>query len=91
MANASVELRMNKSNLVTVIIVIASAIIPYLLIEKDVPLPPIGIVILTAANIGLTAYARLSGTTAVPVAEVGTPAQTPAGDTATVTATTPKP
>lgn len=77
---------MNKSNLVTVIIVVASAVIPYLISQQDVAVPPIVKVVLTAANIGLAAYARLSGTAPVPVAPDGAPAQTPAGDSATVVA-----
>lgn len=75
---------MNQSNAVTVLIVVASAVIPYLLSQQDVVVPPILKVILTAANIGLLAFARLSGTAPVPVAESGSPAQTPAGDAATV-------
>ena len=75
---------MNQSNAVTVLIVIAAAILPYLLSQQDVAVPPILKVALTAANIGLAAYARLSGTAQVPVAESGSPAQTPAGDAATV-------
>lgn len=75
---------MSQSNAVTVVIVVLSAIIPYLLSQQDVAVPPFVKVILTAFNIGLLAYARLSGTTAVPVAEVKSPVQTPAGETATV-------
>lgn len=75
---------MNRSNLATVLIVVLSAVIPYLLVQQDVVVPAIVKVGLTALNIGLGAYARLSGTTAVPVAEAGSPAQTPAGDAATV-------
>ena len=75
---------MNTSNAVTVAIVVLSAVIPYLLSQQDVVVPPILKVALTAANIGLLAFARLSGTTPVPVAESGSPAQTPAGDAATV-------
>ena len=75
---------MNQSNAVTVAIVIISAIIPYLLSQQDVVVPPVVKVILTAANIGLLAYARLSGTTPIPVAKDGAAAQTPAGDSATV-------
>jgi len=76
-------------NAVTVVIVVASAIIPYLISQQDVAVPPIVKVLLTAANIGLAAYARLSGTTSVPVAEIASPVSTPSGDTATVTATEP--
>ena len=75
---------MNQSNLLTAIIVIAAAVIPYLISQQDVAVPPVVKVILTAANIGLAAYARLSGTTPIPVAEAGSPAQTPSGDSATV-------
>lgn len=75
---------MNISNAVTVVIVVLSAVIPYLLSQQDVTVPPIVKVALTAANIGLLAFARLSGTTPIPVAESGSPAQTPAGDAATV-------
>jgi hypothetical protein len=75
---------MNQSNVVTVVLVIAAAVIPYLISQQDVAVPPIVKVALTAANIGLAAYARLSGTTPIPVAEAGSPAQTPSGDSATV-------
>lgn len=75
---------MNRSNAITVFVVVASAVIPYLLSQQDVVVPPIAKVVLTAANIGLLAFARLSGTTPIPVAESGSPAQTPAGDAATV-------
>lgn len=75
---------MNRSNAVTVFIVVASAVIPYLLSQQDVIVPPVVKVALTACNIGLLAFARLSGTAPVPVAESGSPAQTPAGDAATV-------
>ena len=75
---------MNTSNAVTVAIVVLSAVIPYLLSQQDVTVPPLLKVVLTAANIGLLAFARLSGTTSIPVAEAGSPAQTPAGDAATV-------
>lgn len=75
---------MNSSNAVTVVIVILSAVIPYVISQQDVGVPPLLKVILTAANIALAAYARLSGTTAIPVAESGSAAQTPAGDAATV-------
>lgn len=75
---------MNTSNAVTVAIVVLSAVIPYLLSQQDVTVAPIVKVALTAANIGLLAFARLSGTAPVPVAPAGSPAQTPAGDAATV-------
>lgn len=75
---------MNTSNITTVVIVVLSAIIPYLLSQQDVDVPPLVKVLLTAFNIGLLAYARLSGTTAVPSAAVGSAVQTPAGDAATV-------
>lgn len=78
---------MNRSNAITVFVVVASAVIPYLLSQQDVVVPPIAKVILTAANIGLLAFARLSGTTPIPVAEDGSPAQTPAGNPAVVTET----
>lgn len=77
---------MNR-NAVTVLIIVASAVLPYLISQQDVALPPVAIVVLTALNIAVAAYARLSGTTSVPVAEVASPVQTPAGATATVTAT----
>ena len=74
---------MNR-NYVTVVIVVLSAMIPYLISQQDVVVPPLLKVVLTAANIGLLAYSRLSGTTSVPVAEVASPVQTPSGATATV-------
>lgn len=80
---------MNRSNAVTVAIVVLSAVIPYLLVQTDVVVPALVKVALTALNIGLGAYARLSGTTAVPTAEIASPVQTPDGGTATVTATKP--
>jgi hypothetical protein len=49
-----------QQNIVTVIVVVASAIIPYLISQQDVAIPPTIKVILTAANIGLVAFARLS-------------------------------
>lgn len=79
---------MNR-NLVTVLTVVLAAVIPYLLSQQDVLVPPLIKVALTAANIALLAYARLSGTTAIPVAAVASPVQTPAGGTATVSATEP--
>lgn len=82
---------MNPSNAMTVVIVVLAAVIPYLLSQQDVTVPPVVKVLLTAFNIGLLAYARLSGTTSVPVAEVASPIQTPAGGTATVTETEVKP
>lgn len=75
---------MNQANAVTVVIVVLSAVIPYLLSQQDVIVPPVVKVALTALNIGLLAFARLSGTAPVPVAESGSAAQTPAGDAATV-------
>ena len=54
---------MNKGNAVTVVIVVLSAIIPYLISQQDVAVPPLVKVLLTAANIGLAAYARLSTST----------------------------
>lgn len=75
---------MNVNNLVTVIIVVLSAIIPYLLSQQDVAVPPVVKVLLTAFNIGLLAYARLSGTTSIPEKPLGSSVQTPAGDAATV-------
>jgi len=78
-----------NKNAITVLVVVASAVLPYLLSQQDVVVPPLAKVILTALNIALVAYSRLSGTTSVPVAEVASPVQTPAGETATVTATEP--
>jgi hypothetical protein len=74
-----------NNNLVTVVIVVVSAIIPYLLSQQDVLVPPVWKVILTAGNIGLLAYARLSGTTTIPEKKIGSAVQTPAGEAATVT------
>jgi hypothetical protein len=82
---------MNRSNAVTTLVVVLAAVLPYLLSQNDVTIPPLLKVVLTAGNIALVAYSRLSGTTTVPVAEVASPVQTPAGDTATVTATEVKP
>lgn len=75
---------MNQSNIVTVIIVMAAAVIPYLISQQDVTVAPIIKVALTAVNIALAAYARLSGTTQVPTGKIGSPAATPQGDTATI-------
>lgn len=51
---------MTQQNLVTIIVVVASAVIPYLISQQDVVISPLLKVILTAANIGLAAFARLS-------------------------------
>jgi hypothetical protein len=75
---------MNRSNAVSILVVVAAAVIPYLLSQQDVVVPPLMKVILTAGNLALVAYARFSGTTPIPVAEAGSPAQTPSGDSATV-------
>lgn len=66
---------MTQQNLVTVVLVVAGAVIPYLISQQDVPLPPIVIVALTALNIGLLAYARLSNGGA-PVTTITTTAPT---------------
>lgn len=81
---------MNQSNIVTVVIVVTGAVIPYLLLQTDVAVPALVKVALTALNIALAAYGRLSGTTAVPTAALASPIQTPEGGTATVTSTEPK-
>lgn len=75
---------MNQSNLVTVIIVMAAAVIPYLISQQDVTVPAVVKVALTAVNIALAAYARLSGTTQVPTGKIGSPAATPQGDPAEI-------
>lgn len=67
---------MTQQNIVTVIVVVASAIIPYLISQQDVTIAPIWKVVLTAANIGLAAFARLSNG---------------GGETTTVTITQPTP
>lgn len=79
----------SRTNAMTVVIVIAAAILPYLTSQSLVVFPAWAILLITAANIGVTTYARLSGTTNVPVAEIASPIQTPAGATATVTETEP--
>lgn len=73
-----------STNVWTTLAAIASVVIPYLLIQTDVPLPPLVKVIITAANLGLVVLSKTSGTTQVPVADISSPIQTPAGDTATV-------
>ena len=75
---------MNTSNIGTVLAAMAAVVIPYLLTQSDVAIPPLIKVALTAANLGLVVVSKLYGTTPVPVAESGSPAQTPAGDAATV-------
>lgn len=76
---------MNKENALTVVAAVAAVVIPYLLTQTDIEIPPIVKVALTAANLALVVIARLSGTTSIPVAASGSQAQTPAGDAATVT------
>lgn len=68
---------MNQRNVVTVIVVVASAIIPYLISQQDVVIAPVVKVLLTAANIGLAAFARLSDGSST--------------TTSTITVETPKP
>lgn len=76
---------MNTSNLTTVLAAMAAVVIPYLLTQSDVSIPPLIKVALTAANLALVVLSKLSGTTSVPVAPAGSQAQTPSGDAATVT------
>lgn len=82
---------MNFANGMTTLAAVAAVVIPYLLVQTDVAVPPLVKVILTGANLALVVLAKTSGTKPVPVAELASPVQTPAGDTATVTATEPKP
>lgn len=58
---------MTQTNLVTVFVVVASAVIPYLISQQDVVIAPVWKVVLTAANIGLIAFARLSNPNQEPV------------------------
>lgn len=75
---------MNRNNAGTIFAAMAAVVIPYLLTQSDIEIPPIVKVALTAANLALVVWSKLSGTTPIPVAEPGSPAQTPAGDAATV-------
>lgn len=75
---------MTQQNIVTIILVVASAVIPYLISQQDVTISPLVKVILTAANIGLAAFARLSNGGAAT-----TTITTTAPSTATVTTTAP--
>lgn len=56
-----------QTNAITVLLVVASAIIPYLLTQTDVVVPPIIKVILGAANLALVAISRFSNPNATPV------------------------
>lgn len=55
-----------KGSAVTVLLVITSAVLPYLLSQNDVLIPPILKVVLTAANIAVVAIARLSNPNSEP-------------------------
>jgi hypothetical protein len=55
---------MNKANLITIILVVAGAVLPYLIGQTDVPPSPPVKVALTAFNIAVVAIARLSNPTA---------------------------
>ena len=63
---------MNKANAITVLLVVASAVLPYLLSQSDVTIPPVLKVVLTAANIAVVALARLSNPNSEPVQVAGT-------------------
>ncbi len=66
-----------KDNALTVIYLIAGAVIPYLLTQSDVSIPPILKVGLTALNLALVALARFSNPNATPVqVQVTGPIQT---------------
>jgi hypothetical protein len=55
-----------KDNAVTVLLVVTSAVLPYLLSQNDVTIPPVLKVVLTAANIAVVAIARLSNPNSSP-------------------------
>ena len=57
---------MSKQNTLTIVVVIASAIIPYLISQQDVVIAPVWKVVLTAANIGLVALSRFSNPNSEP-------------------------
>lgn len=75
---------MNKQAGYTAILVVASAIIPYLISQQDVVIAPVWKVVLTAANIGLVALSRFSNPSGdVQKVEISQPVE--------VTAAEPKP
>lgn len=57
---------MNTQNAYTALLVVASAIIPYLISQQDIVIAPVWKVVLTAANIGLVALSRFSNPTGEP-------------------------
>jgi hypothetical protein len=57
----------NLNNAWTTLAAIASVVIPYLLIQTDVAVPPIVKVLLTAANLALVVIARTSNPNATPL------------------------
>lgn len=73
-----------RSNAWTVLAAIAAVIIPYLLTQSDVSIPPVVKVGLTAANLALVVVSKLSGTAPVPVGDAGSQAQTTSGEAATI-------
>lgn len=58
---------MTKSNAITVLLIVASAVLPYLLSQNDVTIPPVLKVLLTATNIAVVTLARLSNPNSEPV------------------------
>lgn len=56
-----------NGNALSALVVVASAVIPYLISQTDVLIPPILKVLLIAANIGLVAFSRFSNPNATPV------------------------
>lgn len=63
-----------KDNALSVVYLVAGAIIPYLLTQSDVSIPPILKVLLTATNLALVALARFSNPNSQPVqVQVTTP------------------
>ena len=55
-----------KDNAVTILLVVTSAVLPYLLSQNDVTIPPVLKVVLTAANIAVVAIARFSNPNGTP-------------------------
>jgi hypothetical protein len=72
-----------NANAVTVVVITASAILSYLLAQSPSPFSPATLLIIGAANIGLTTLSRFLPTVPAPAQKVeitGTVATTPAED-----------
>ena len=57
---------MNQQNAITVLVVVMSAVIPYLISQQDIVIAPVWKVVLTAANIALVALSRFTNPSGEP-------------------------